>query len=176
MEHFYENIPGFMSANNIKCFDHIISKIKNDNITWVELGSYGGKSTAYCVVELLKHKYTFDFYCIDLWKNGMQETFEDQIIPIKDHIVWRKNFSHAEANNFQDASIDICYVDADHSYESVKKDLNAWWPKLKPGAVFFGDDYTKGFPGVGKAVKEFFTPKNIRVTKIGRCWVVTKPK
>jgi len=52
------------------------------------------------------------------------------------------------------------------------KDLEAWWPKVKTGCYFAGDDYTKGHPGVQKAVQEFFPNKRAR--KMGRCWIVRK--
>jgi phytoene dehydrogenase-like protein len=62
-----------------------------------------------------------------------------------------------------------------HSYEAVTKDLQAWWPKMRPGAMFGGDDYTKGYPGVQQAVWDFFGPRDIKVRRAGRCWLVTKP-
>jgi hypothetical protein len=41
--------------------------------------------------------------------------------------------------------------------------------------MFAGDDYTKGHPGVQKAVWEFFKELNIKVRRAGRCWLVSKP-
>jgi hypothetical protein len=175
MNHFYRDIPGYMSNTNIECFDYVLERLPAGNINWIELGSFSGKSAAYCVVELINKKQNFTFSCVDIWENGMQESFEKNILPIAEHVNFSKNYSYDEANKYDDNSIDVCYVDGDHSYEGVTKDLNAWWPKLKTGAIFFGDDFTKGFPGVGKAVKEFFTPKRIKFIRIGRCWVVVKP-
>lgn len=175
MKHFYKDVPGFMSDSNLKCFNYVLEKNKDKEITWVELGSYSGKSAAYCVVELLKRSHGFNFTCIDLWENGMLESFEKNTLPIQEYINYSKNFSHVAAKKFKKGTVDVCYVDADHSYEAVTKDLEAWWPKLKSGADFIGDDYTKGFPGVQKAVHDFFMPRGIRVKKMGRCWYVEKP-
>lgn len=61
-------------------------------------------------------------------------------------------------NMFDDQSLDFVFIDADHTYEGVKEDLEAWYPKLKNGGVLSGHDYdNKDYPcwGVEKAVKEF---------------------
>ena len=57
------------------------------------------------------------------------------------------------AKHFADGSVDFVYVDASHEYKDVTKDLDAWWPKLKSGAVLAGDDWQ--FEGVERAVLEF---------------------
>lgn len=40
----------------------------------------------------------------------------------------------------EDASLDFVFIDADHSTEAVKKDISAWWRKIKPGGMLCGDD------------------------------------
>lgn len=40
-----------------------------------------------------------------------------------------------------DASLDFVYLDARHDYCAVKKDLEAWWPKIKAGGIFSGHDF-----------------------------------
>ena len=54
-----------------------------------------------------------------------------------------------------DESVDLVYVDADHSYEGVKNDILAWWPKLKSGGYFAFHDYEMEAYGVKQAVQEF---------------------
>ena len=51
--------------------------------------------------------------------------------------------------------------------ESVKKDINAWFPKIKKGGVIAGHDYT-WCADVQKAVNEFFKGKTIYETE--GCW------
>lgn len=81
-------------------------------------------------------------------------------------------FSPAGADEFEDNSFDFIYLDADHSYEAVKRDLQAWYPKLISGGVIAGHDYLMdgnwtgdygifGDFGVTKAVKEFAKEKNL---------------
>lgn len=45
---------------------------------------------------------------------------------------------------FADNSLDWVYVDADHSYEAVKRDLETCYAKVKPGGMIGGDDYKLG--------------------------------
>lgn len=45
------------------------------------------------------------------------------------------------AKAIEDASLDFCFIDADHSYEGVKADIAAWRTKVKPGGWLCGHDY-----------------------------------
>lgn len=185
MEHFYQQVPGFMSHRNTIMLDLVLQKFPAQGV-WVELGSWMGRSAAYCVVELINRDKLGDFYCIDTWDGGaehqgwrelqtLEQNFHDNISPIQDLVTVIKSESWQAAETFQDNSVDFCYVDAGHTYDAVTRDLTAWWPKIKPGQYFGGDDYTKGWPEVCRAVQEFFTALGIRVRKSGRCWIVTKP-
>ena len=52
--------------------------------------------------------------------------------------------------------IDYLYIDAAHDYDSVRADLRAWGPKMRPGGLILGDDYgNRAFPGVKQAWDEF---------------------
>jgi hypothetical protein len=67
-----------------------------------------------------------------------------------------RDYSVNAAKMFDNEYFDFVYIDGDHSYEAVLKDLEAWYPKLKKFGVMCGDDY--GHPsglGVIKAVYEF---------------------
>lgn len=60
---------------------------------------------------------------------------------------------------FEDESVDMVYIDALHTYEDVKNDIEKWFPKVKIGGVVAGHDYQKRFSGVIEAVEEFFGKK-----------------
>ncbi|HTD36932.1 MAG TPA: class I SAM-dependent methyltransferase [Candidatus Limnocylindrales bacterium] len=45
------------------------------------------------------------------------------------------------AKRFSDESCDFVYIDANHSYDSVRLDLAAWYPKVRKGGLFGGHDY-----------------------------------
>jgi uncharacterized Rossmann fold enzyme len=66
------------------------------------------------------------------------------------------------SSHFADQSLDFVFLDADHSYESVKKDIEAWLPKIKSGGWISGHDYDNiAWPtwGVKKAVDELGKPE-----------------
>jgi hypothetical protein len=50
--------------------------------------------------------------------------------------------SAAMLHQIPDASIDIVYIDADHSYEAIRRDLAAVLPKIKSDGYIIIDDYT----------------------------------
>ena len=72
----------------------------------------------------------------------------------------RKSSSDA-AKEFEQESVDLVFIDANHSYESVKNDIDLWLPKVKQGGVLSGHDYSIGFFGVIQAVNEKLGIDNI---------------
>ena len=78
-----------------------------------------------------------------------------------------REYSQTACALFDDNYFDFIYIDADHSYEQVKLDLENWFPKLKQFGVICGDDYGRpvGY-GVVKAVNEFAFSKKL-VVQIG---------
>ena len=67
------------------------------------------------------------------------------------------------AGRFEDGFFDWVYIDGDHSYEGVARDLAAWAGKVKDDGLILGHDFTDhdgdgdGHPpyGVIRAVREF---------------------
>ena len=68
--------------------------------------------------------------------------------------------------------VDFVFIDAEHTYEGVRDDIIAWSPKVRPGGIIAGHDYTpERFPGVVAAVDEAF-PNAITATSDLVWWVV----
>ena len=73
-------------------------------------------------------------------------------------VVMHRELSHQAAARFPEGHFDWVYVDASHFYDDVKRDLAAYFPKLKRGGYIAGDDYDRrGIwdHGVTRAVDEF---------------------
>ena len=73
--------------------------------------------------------------------------------------------------DFPDDFFDFIYIDADHSYEAAKEDIENWYPKCKVGGVFSGHDYLDGLVrgyefGVKRAIDEFAAKNNKDVIKV----------
>jgi hypothetical protein len=81
--------------------------------------------------------------------------------------VWRMIGEEAAAR-IPHHSLDFVYLDARHDYESVRADLAAWHPKLRPGGILAGHDYIDGVFengefGVRSAVDEFAAARSLAV-------------
>ncbi len=65
--------------------------------------------------------------------------------------------SERGARLFDLGSIDLCVIDADHSYEGCMTDIRTWLPKVRSGGWLGGDDHhEKHHPGVIQACREAF--------------------
>lgn len=61
------------------------------------------------------------------------------------------------SKKIEDNSLDIVYIDADHTYEHCLEDIKCWQPKVKKGGILCGHDYGTFFwKGVKQAVDESF--------------------
>jgi len=53
---------------------------------------------------------------------------------------------------FEDDYFDLIFIDADHSYEGVKRDILDWKNKVRSGGMLCGHDFS--WPGILKAITE----------------------
>lgn len=54
-----------------------------------------------------------------------------------------KEASIEAAKKFKNDFFDFIYIDSNHCYEEVKKDIINWFPKVKNGGILGGHDYLK---------------------------------
>jgi hypothetical protein len=106
-------------------------------------------------------KWSGQYWAVDAWMLGSNTVGADPALPnltaVPDAKLYRtaqRSMAHAGARVRQvrglstrvaaglpDGYFDWIYVDALHTYEAVRDDLAAWWPKLRVGGLFSGDDY-----------------------------------
>lgn len=77
------------------------------------------------------------------------------------------------ARMFDDRSLDMVFIDAEHTESSVLEDLDAWRPKVKPEGVLSGHDFGGADPGVEKAVRRHFS--NEELHHYDSVWWVENP-
>lgn len=63
-------------------------------------------------------------------------------------------------------NLDFVYIDGNHEYNYVKKDIELYWPKVKEGGHIGGHDFQLNHRGVFRAVSEFIDKNDIIE---GRC-------
>ena len=91
-----------------------------------------------------------------------EKKFDQMAARAKNKIRKVKAFSVDAAQDVQDASLDLVFIDGDHSYEGVRADIDAWLPKVKKGGFITGHGYDNtnkygdAFKGVDRAVHETF--------------------
>ena len=141
----------------------VLSLSFKDNTTMIEIGSYMGESTMlFASSKMFSKIYTIEPHSgteIHIDENDYDWDIIKQEYKINtrhfDNITHIEDYSYNVVNQFKDESIDFIYIDANHSYESVKKDLELYLPKLKQNGWIGGHDYNKKYwPGVIQAVNE----------------------
>lgn len=75
------------------------------------------------------------------------------------------------SRTFNDAYFDFVFLDADHSYEGVSKDIEAWLPKVKSGGWIGGHDWMHHGTddSVKRAVIAAFSGSNLELD-VGNTW------
>lgn len=91
----------------------------------------------------------------DSYKN-LQERYKNDA-----SVILYKGLTKNFFESIENESLDFVYIDADHSYEGVKFDLEYSRIKVKRNGFISGHDYANAFPGVIKAVDEFCTKYNL---------------
>jgi hypothetical protein len=84
----------------------------------------------------------------------VERLFDGLVAEYPGRITKQKGASRAIAATIPDASLDLVYIDANHDYEDVVADLQAWQPKVKPGGLIAGHDYDPQRFGVIRAVRD----------------------
>ena len=84
----------------------------------------------------------------------------------KDYDIDVMHQSSLEAHTeFEDGSLDMVFIDSEHSYEQTKAELEFWYPKLKDGGVICGDDYHPTFAGLIDAVDELLPHAHVSTVR-----------
>lgn len=106
---------------------------------------------------------------INGWLETVQVKFHKEII--NNQVRIHRNYSYDLLPTFPDNYFDFIYIDGDHTYNGVKKDLNLAYNKIKIGGHIACDDYESiGWwkNGVTHAVNEFVKNKNIKIIKVSQ--------
>lgn len=64
--------------------------------------------------------------------------------------------SREASRMFGPASVDLAFLDGDHSVGALVAEARAWEQVLRPGGFLAGHDHHEDFPGVRQAVQELY--------------------
>lgn len=165
----YSDIDGWFDFEGI--YKRMVGKAPA-KAHFVELGSWLGKSSAFMACEIRKSKKSIQFDCVDIWQSVPEEPFyHPRIEEIGDvyhafldnmkkvgvlDIVKPIKLDSVKASSlYGSKSLNFVFVDANHTYEFVKKDIELWISKIKKGGYMGGHDYNS-CEGVKRAVDEIF--------------------
>jgi len=157
-----------------------------------EVGVYRGEASK----DLIQAFPYLKLYMIDIWSDSFTT---DKRLGGASQKVWNEIREQARQNGVDsegyqrgiiwqarsieaavivvDHYFDFVFIDADHRYEQVQQDIQAWYPKVKVGGLLCGHDYDgkndrRGIWGVKRAVDEAFGDRVL--TDRGLIWGVIK--
>jgi predicted O-methyltransferase YrrM len=145
----------------------------------VELGTWQGASAIPVARSIARWGGTLS--CVDTWAGDLNEDGGSQPgkVPVMlmtcaraiveagvGPIVRLIPAMTVDAAKYWSEPIDFLYIDADHSYDGVTADLEAWVPHVKPGGLILGDDYDNAiYPGVKEAWDDFEDAHDLALTR-----------
>lgn len=162
-----DDVPGFMTDT---CLRFICEAV--DGKEGVEIGSWLGRTT----VNMLQ--YCKSLIAIDHFEGteplyGEVAKLTGEGTPPRDHFIQNVQKYNKKKTPIRlitasseravqllkpNQLFDFVFLDGDHSYKGVKKDITLWRPHVRKGGLLFGHDYKLGGggnrPGVDRAVDE----------------------
>lgn len=156
----YLDIPGWFSDH---CAAWYRQRVKEapPAAHFVEVGCWQGRSAAAMAEAIRDLGRSTRFDCIDhwtgtdpAWDNGyharlleelgrpLREAFEENLrsLNLWPYVNQVTGDSSESASAYEDQSLDLVFIDADHSPEAVERDLRAWFSKVRPGGILAGHD------------------------------------
>lgn len=190
----WRDIPGFFDFEDI--YDQAVEEARSAD-RFVEVGCFLGKSTAYLAGRIRDSGKILEFFAVDTWDDNEYAAWWVDVEsnppvpwPVEElrgmPLYGAFHYAIAKAGvrnliqpvripsiscaaGFAPRSLSFVFIDADHRYESVRQDIEAWCGKVKPGGILAGHDYrTPYWPGVTQAVDETFPSVEHR----GNSWLV----
>jgi glycosyltransferase involved in cell wall biosynthesis len=161
------DIEGWFDFRDV--YDYVAATLPHDGV-FVEVGAWKGKSAIYLADRLADLGRRVSIFAVDTFEGdsdtGKRDVFGEFTQNVGDRLIFeRRKTSLEAASDAPDRAFEGVFIDAAHDYESVKADIAAWLPKLKPGGFFGGHDIDT--PGVKRAVDE----AGFEYVTQGRCWI-----
>ncbi len=162
-------VRGFLTPGDMALLSNCARAVPRDGAI-VEIGSFMGLSTILMAAALISSENAgARIYCIDTWEGSPEHQVLPEVSGMQMFDVFQRNIDRAEvsslihpiqamstevAGRFALESIDLLFVDGDHTFEGCYKDLELYYPRVKPGGRIIGHDCIPGGT-VERAVSNF---------------------
>ena len=180
----YDDIFGWFDYKDI--FDEAILKSK-DGDSFIEIGVYMGKSTAYLLSKIKESGKNITLNAIDLFDTSniyqsedypeinykLEDIFDSNMAKLNLSPIKYKGNSNDLHKKFKKESQSMIFIDGSHDFDSVTNDMNNYFPKLKKDGIFAGHDYTNS-KQVSDAVNLFSVQNNLPITIRNSSWFMIK--
>ncbi len=174
----WSGIPGWFDFQAVYC--EFVDRAK-DGDTFVEIGCYLGRSACFLGDRIKASGKRVTLLCVDVWpaqfdfKDGsgtvVEAPFETFMANVRQcgltQIIVPLRCASLRAAQFIANDLAAVFIDGEHDYENCKADIAVWLPKVRSGGLLAGHDFTDGFPGVPRAVREAFGDK---ISVVGQSW------
>lgn len=173
-----DKIEGHLGLNEGILLFKIAKSLKENSVI-VEIGAFKGKSTCF-IAEGIGPKRC-QFFSIDTWLSDTAhkepvdtfDTFLENTKEYRNKIITLRGFSYDIIKEWpKDRRIDFLWIDGDHSYEAVKKDIDDWVKLVNRDSFICFHDY-RDAPGVKKAVDEAVNSGRIKFIRKEGCMYVS---
>jgi len=161
VKHVYRTIHGIPGWYYCDDFYKKVVEEAEDDARFVEVGLHFGSSSAGMASHITKSGKKIEFFMVDTFEDKPRNYGKEGQKVIRDNYQgnFRKTFeffrrgapheapfckllvveSLEAAKLFDDSSLDMVYLDDDHSCQHVLAELYAWWPKVKAGGMIAMD-------------------------------------
>jgi hypothetical protein len=86
-------------------------------------------------------------------------------------VVWLRKTSESANKEFQNKeAFDFVYIDGNHTFEFVKKDIMLYYPLIRNNGLIGGHDYTPFYESVMRAVNEFAEQTELELHSVLPDW------
>ncbi len=162
-----------------KALEQLVGMVLKDNIMIAEVGSWKGFSTSVLAKAVVNHNGKV--FAVDHWMGSEEVKHHERLKAVDIYSIFKRNMialgvwdivhpmvmdSQTASQIFADGILDLVFIDADHRYESFKKDIWSWLPKLRDGGILCGHDcegyYSKYPEEVKKMIEEHLGDDYIR--------------
>lgn len=171
-----------IDTSNFRAREEIV-KLLNPGAIGVELGVAEGKFSN----KLLQHGNFSHLYGVDIYAgdrghdNAQYNAALERLSAFEGkYTLIRKKFIDA-CKDFEDNYFDFIYIDGyAHTGQEGGETLESWYPKLKAGGIFSGDDYSLRYKKNYDIVNNFISKNNLTLHVINdwnshRTWLCRKP-